>query len=228
MKATPSSAGPLCWLGVLGPTVDVSFLKESSLWDCCWAGCGSLERQSGTRFALPARHRKLISYSSRLRADLCSFGSRLRLRNSHVSAEQSVTKVKRLPAMYCLKSLMAHRTVMHFRSVGPRRESVFEKRWFGTKSMGMSRQKKYGWCDQKLVITNGPTRPKEGGPTHGSACHTVVLIWVENGLPHGNSPILQKRRFNLIDHDPSYLSICVIPKTTCLGPQTSRQEQEEL
>ena len=39
------------------------------------------------------------------------------------------TKMKRLPATYCLKYLMAHRTVMHSRSVGPRRESVFEKWW---------------------------------------------------------------------------------------------------
>ena len=39
----------------------------------------SLERQSGTRFTLPARHRKSISYSCGLRAQLCSLGSRLRL-----------------------------------------------------------------------------------------------------------------------------------------------------
>ena len=35
---------------------------------CVW--WGSLERQSGTRFTLPARHRKSISYSCRLRAHL--------------------------------------------------------------------------------------------------------------------------------------------------------------
>ena len=58
-----------------------------------------------------------------------SFGSRLRLKNSRVSAEQSVAKVKHLPAAYCLMCLMAHRTAMHSRSAGPRRESVFEKRW---------------------------------------------------------------------------------------------------
>ena len=128
-RATPSRVGPLCWLGVLGFATDVSPLKESSIWEyvCVW--WGSLERQSGTRFALPARHRKSISYSCRLRAYLCSLGSRLRLRNSHVGAEQSVTKVKRLPATYCLKCLIALRTAMHTRSVGPRRESVFEKRW---------------------------------------------------------------------------------------------------
>ena len=102
-RATLSSAGPLCWLGALGFTVDVSSLKELSIWNCCWAGCGSLERQSGTRFALPARHRRSMSHCCRLRAYLCSFGSRLRLRNGHVSAEQSVTKVKRLTATYCLK-----------------------------------------------------------------------------------------------------------------------------
>ena len=84
---------------------------------CVWRG--SLERQSGTRFTLPARHRKSIlysctrftlpahhrksiSYSCRLRAHLCSLGSRLRLPNSHVSAEQSVTKAKRLPATITL------------------------------------------------------------------------------------------------------------------------------
>ena len=74
---------------------------------CVW--WDSLERQSGTRFTLPARHRKSISYSCtrftlpvyhrksisyscRLRAHLCSLGSTLRLRNSHVSAKQFVTK----------------------------------------------------------------------------------------------------------------------------------------
>ena len=128
-RATPSRAGPLCWLGVLGFATDVSSLKELSIWESVRVWWGSLERQSGTRFALPARHRKSISYSCRLRAHLCSLGSRLRLRNSHVSAEQSVTKVKRLPATYCLKCLIAHRTAMHSRSVGPLRESVFEKRW---------------------------------------------------------------------------------------------------
>ena len=95
-RATPSRVGPLCWLGVLGFATDVSSLKESSIWESVWVWWGSLERQSGTRFALPARHRKSISYSCRLRAHLCSLGSRLRLRNSHVRAEQSVTKVKRV------------------------------------------------------------------------------------------------------------------------------------
>ena len=129
-RATPSRVGPLCWLDVLGFATDVSSLKETSIWESVWVWWGSLERQSGTRFALPVRHRKSISYSCRLRAYLlCSLGSRLRLRNSHVSAEQSVTKVKRLPATYCLKCLMTHKTAMHSRSVGPLRESVFEKRW---------------------------------------------------------------------------------------------------
>ena len=123
-RATPSRVGPLCWLGVLGFATDVSSLKESSIWESVWVWWGSLERQPGTRLALPDRHRKSIPYSCRLRAHLCSLGSRLRLRNSHVSAEQSVTKVKRLPATYCLKCLMAHRTAMHSRSVGPLRESV--------------------------------------------------------------------------------------------------------
>ena len=99
------------------------------MWGCCKTGWGNLERQSGTRFALPARHRKTMPYSCRLRAHLCNFGSRLRLQNSHVSAETSATKVKRLPATYCLECLMAHKTAMHSRSEGPRRESVFEKRW---------------------------------------------------------------------------------------------------
>ena len=107
-RSNPSSTGPLCWLGVLGVTDDVSSLKESPTWDCYWAWCGSLKRQSGTRFALPAYHRKSMSWSCGLRAHLYSFGSRLRLRNSLVSTEQSVTKVKRLPVTYCLKCLMAH------------------------------------------------------------------------------------------------------------------------
>ena len=33
-----------------------------------WAGCGSLERKSGTRLVLPAHHRNLMSYCCRLRA----------------------------------------------------------------------------------------------------------------------------------------------------------------
>ena len=118
-RATPSRVGPLCWLSVLGSATDVSFLKESSIWESVWVWWGSLERQSGTRFVLRARHRKSISYSCRLRAHLCSLGSSLRLQNSHVRAEQSVTNVKRLPVTYCLKCLMAHRTAMHSRSVGP-------------------------------------------------------------------------------------------------------------
>ena len=74
-RVTPSRVGPLCWLGVLGFATDVSSLKGSSIWESVWAWWGSLERQSGTRFALPARHRKSISYSCRLRAHLCSLGS---------------------------------------------------------------------------------------------------------------------------------------------------------
>ena len=70
-----------------------------------------------------------MSHSCRLSTHLCRFGSRLRLRNSHASAEQSVTKVKRLPATYCLKCLMAHKITIHSRSVGTRRKSVFETRW---------------------------------------------------------------------------------------------------
>ena len=128
-RANPSNTGPLCWVGDLGATNDVSSLKESSTGDYYWAGCGSLEQQSGTRFALPARHRKSLLYSCRLGAHLCSFGSRLRLRNSHVSAEQSATRVKRLPTTYCLKCLIAHRTAMPSRSVGPRADFVFEKWW---------------------------------------------------------------------------------------------------
>ena len=92
--------GPLCWLGVLGFATDVSSLQESSIWEPVWVWWGSLERQSGTRFTLLVRHRKSISYSCRLRAHLCSLGLRLRLRDSHVSAEQSVTKAKRLPATF--------------------------------------------------------------------------------------------------------------------------------
>ena len=88
-----------------------------------------LERQSRIRFARPARHRKSMSYSCRLRAHPCSFGSTLRLRISHLSVEQFVTKAKRQPARHCLKCLMAHKTAIHSRSVGPRRQSVFEKWW---------------------------------------------------------------------------------------------------
>ena len=79
-RATPSRVGPLCWLGVLGFATDLSYLNESSIWEYVFVSWGTLERQSGTRFALPACHRKSISYACRLRAHLlCSFGSRLRL-----------------------------------------------------------------------------------------------------------------------------------------------------
>ena len=138
-SVTPSNAGPLYLLDVLGTTDKLSSLKESLTGNYCWTGCGSLERQSGTRFALPARHRKSMSYSCRLGAHLCSFGSKLQLRNSHVSAEQFVTKVKHLPVTYCLKRLMAHKIAIHSRSVGPRRESVFKTRWLAkarTRSLG--------------------------------------------------------------------------------------------
>ena len=99
-NVTPSNTGPLCWLDVLEGTDEVSSLKESSMGNYCWTGCGSLERRSENRFALPFRHHKSMSYYCRLRAHLCSFAPRLRLRNSHVSVKQSVTKVKRLPATY--------------------------------------------------------------------------------------------------------------------------------
>ena len=46
-----------------------------------------------------------------------------------MSAEQSVTKVKRLPAAYCQKCLMVRIIAIHSRSVGPSRESVFKTRW---------------------------------------------------------------------------------------------------
>ena len=49
-------------------------LKELSTGDLLWAGYGSLERQSGNRFALLACHRKSISYYCRLRSHLCSLG----------------------------------------------------------------------------------------------------------------------------------------------------------
>ena len=60
-RATPSRVGPLGWLGVLGFATDASSLKQSSIWEsvCVWQS--SLERQPGTRFALPSRHRKSIS-----------------------------------------------------------------------------------------------------------------------------------------------------------------------
>ena len=97
-SVTLSNTGPLCLLDVLEATDEISSLKESSTGNYCWAGCGSLERRSENRFALPARHRKSMSYCCRLRAHLCSFAPRLRIRNSHVSTEQSITKMKRLPA----------------------------------------------------------------------------------------------------------------------------------
>ena len=91
------------YIGVRDRHVVPKGIVDMGQFVCVW--WGSLERQSGTRFTLPARHRKSItrftlpahhrksiSYSCRLRAHLCSLGSRLRLRNSHVSAKQSVTK----------------------------------------------------------------------------------------------------------------------------------------
>ena len=107
-----------------------------------------------------------MSYSCRLRVHLCSFGSRLRLRNSHMSAETSATKVKRLPATYCIKCLMAHRTDMHSRFVGPRRESVFEKRWLakaktrfscptGCRSTALAPRELASVCTAKVLIQSG-------------------------------------------------------------------------
>ena len=96
----------------IGFATDVSSLQESSIWESVCVWWDRLERQSGTRFTLPARHRKSISYTCRLRAHLCSLGSRLRLRNSHESAEQSVAK-----ASVYLPRLVVHRTAMHSRSV---------------------------------------------------------------------------------------------------------------
>ena len=60
-SVTPSNTGPLCLLDVLGATDEVSSLKESSTGNYCWSGCGSLERQSGTGFALSACHRNSMS-----------------------------------------------------------------------------------------------------------------------------------------------------------------------
>ena len=91
---------------------------------------------------------------------------RLRLRNSHVSAEQSVTKVKRLSATYCLKCLMAHRTAMYSRSVGPLREPAFEKRWLakartrssrptGCKSTAPAPAELASVCTMKVLFQSG-------------------------------------------------------------------------
>ena len=55
--------------------------------------------------------------------------------------EQFVTKVKRLSVTYCLKCVIAHKIATHSRSVGPRRDSVFETRWLAnamTRSSGLS------------------------------------------------------------------------------------------
>ena len=171
-SVTPSNAGPLCLLDVLEATDEVSSLKESSTGNYCWTGCGSLERQSGTRFALPARHRESMSYSCRLGAHLCSFGSKLRLRNNHVSAEQFVTRVKRLPVTYRLKRLMAHKIAIHSRSVGPRRESVFETRWLA----------------KARIRSSGPTGCMSTAPAPAElafVCITEVLFQSENASTAG-------------------------------------------
>ena len=107
-----------------------------------------------------------MSYSCRLRVHLRSFVSRLRLRNSHVSAEQCVTKMKRLPATYYLKRLVVHRTVMHSCSVGPRRESVFETRWLakartrssyptGCRSTALAPAELASVCTMKMLFQSG-------------------------------------------------------------------------
>ena len=52
-SATPSRVRPLSWLGELGFATGVSYLKESSRWESVCVWWSSLERQPGTRFALP-------------------------------------------------------------------------------------------------------------------------------------------------------------------------------
>ena len=54
-------------LDEFGVTDEAPCRKESSTGDCYWAGCGSLERQSESKFELPTHHRKLMSYSCRRR-----------------------------------------------------------------------------------------------------------------------------------------------------------------
>ena len=113
----------------------MSSLKESSIWDSlfvfggaalrgnqeldlrCLRAIANLYRTLVADLRCLLTHRKSISYSCRLRAHLCSLGPRLRLRNSHVSAEQSVTQAKRLSATFGLKCLIVHRTAMPSRSV---------------------------------------------------------------------------------------------------------------
>ena len=56
---------------------------------------GRRESASGMRSSNPARHRRTISYSARRSAHLWRSRLRLRLRNSHVKAEQSVMKLNR-------------------------------------------------------------------------------------------------------------------------------------
>ena len=53
---------------------------------------------SSMRFSVPARHRSTMSYSARRRAHRWSLGLRLRLRNNHVRAKQSVIRLNRRPA----------------------------------------------------------------------------------------------------------------------------------
>ena len=171
-SVTLSNTGPLCLLDVLGTTDEVSSLKESLTGNYCWTGCGSLERQSGTRFALTARHRKSMPYYCGVSTHLCRFRSRLRLRDSHVSAEQSVTKVKRLPATYCLKCLMAHKITIHSRSVGPRRNSIFEMRW-------LAKARTRSSCPTGCMST--ASAPAE----LASVCTTKVLFQSENASTAG-------------------------------------------
>ena len=78
---------------------------------------------------LPDCHRKSMSYFHRHRPNLCNFGSRLRLRDSHVSTKQTVNRVKSPLATYYLKCLMVHKTAIHSPSVEFRLEPVFQKRW---------------------------------------------------------------------------------------------------
>ena len=169
---TPSNTGPLCLLHVLGATDEVSSLKESSTGNYCWTGWGSLERQLGTRFALPAHYRKSVSYFCRLSTYLCRFRSRLRLRNSHVSFEQSVTKVKRPPATYCLKCLMAHKIAMLSRPVGPRQKSIFETRW-------LAKARTRSSCPTGCMST--APAPAE----LASVCTVKVLFQLENASTAG-------------------------------------------
>ena len=92
-------------------------------------GLSRRDNASGSWWAEPALHRMVMSNSASRTAQRYNLGSRSRLRNRLVSAEQSVNRVNGLPTKYGRKCTTAHSTAMHSLSMAPLRASVANHRW---------------------------------------------------------------------------------------------------